>query len=124
MMRAIQIALLVICIQIGMGIVTESGLFSGVLFENRLTNVAMPANPASASDAELLQANTDVFNRVINALTWGWLTNYFEPFYSGDAATKVFVDTIVTFMNTISGIIIGIALIQFIRNQVSVLGSG
>ena len=120
-MRAVQIALVVICIQVGLGIVTVSGLFNGIYYESQLTNVNLPRNVSALSTEEQTQASINVMNTVFDALTWGWIKIYFEPFYSNDTATHTLIDYIVTFLNAVSLFIIGVALIEFVRDRVEVL---
>jgi len=122
-MRAVQIALLVASIQIGMGLVTMSGLFSGIYYESTLTNaLSITGNPSAASETEQVQISIDVMNTVRQTLFWGWVTQYFEPLYSMDAATKYLVDGLVVFLNLVSAFIFGIAFIEFARNNLNVLG--
>jgi len=121
-MRAVQIALLVISIQVGMGIITESGLFTGNFYENTLINIEMPTNPSATSEEEQVQASINVMNTIWNALTWGWIKHYFEPFYSLNSGVKNFVDHIILFLNSLSAFLIGIAFVEFARNRLNVLG--
>ena len=123
-MRAVQLALLVVSIQVGLGIITESGLFSGTFYESSLTNIQLPSSPSATSESEQSQASINVMNTVWNALTWGWIKTYFEPFYSMDAGVKGLVDHLVTFLNSLSAFLIGIAFIEFARNRINVLGGG
>jgi len=119
-MRAIDIAIVVISIQIGMGIIAESGLFSGVYFENEITGIDLGENPSIGTDTELLQSSTNFLNRMWNALSWGWIKQYFEPLYSNSTSIHNFIDAIVNFLRTISGIVIGAAFVEFARNRVDV----
>lgn len=123
-MRAVQIALLVIMIQIGMAIVTATGFFTGTSYENILTGFSIPSNASSLSEAEQVQVSINVMNTVFDTLTWGWIKQWFEPFYSIDSGVKSFVDAIVLLLRTVSFFIIGIAFIEFVRNRINILGSG
>jgi len=123
-MRAVQLALLVMCIQVGLGLVAESGAFSGVYFENKLLGVNLPSNISATSEAEQVSASVNIMNSVWNILTWGWIKNYFEPWYSQDAAVKSFVDSLVLFLAAVSGLIIGAGVIEFVRNRINVLSGG
>ena len=121
-MRAVQIALLVICIQVGLGLVATANIFGKLYYESELTNVNFPSGASAISESEQTQISINVMNTVFNALTWGWIKIFFEPYYSLDAQTKIFVDKVVFFLNSVSLFVIGIAFIEFIRNRVSVLG--
>ena len=121
-MRAVQIALLIICIQVGLGIINASGLFRGYFYEAEITNVDLPEEVSAMTEAEQEQANINIMNAIWDTLTWGWISYYFEPFYSSDTAVKGFVDVIIIFLGTISSLIIGIAFVEFLRNRIDVLG--
>jgi hypothetical protein len=119
-MKAVEIAFFVLCVQIGMGIVTMSGLFGGIHYENSITNFHIGTNISAASETEQIQGSINVYNTVVNTLTWGWIKEYFQPFYTIDATVKGFVDGIIIFLDAISGLLIGAALIEMVRNQTQV----
>ena len=121
-MRAVQIALLIISIQIGMGIVVESGLFNGTFYENQITGINMASNASALSDTEQNQASINIMNTVFNTLTWGWIKDFFQPWYSLDSGLKSFIDHLILLLNSISTFIIGVAFIEFVRNRINVLG--
>jgi len=121
-MRAVQLALLVILIQVGTGLVAESGLFTGNYFESSIVNSMTTQNISALSESEQIQASINVMNSLFNILTWGWIKKYFEPFYSMDVGVKNFVDSLILFLNSVSLTIIGVAFIEFIRNRINVLG--
>jgi hypothetical protein len=121
-MRAVEIAVFLICFQVGMGIVTESGLFTGTYYESEFANPSNFSNPQTLSETEQTQTSFDIMNSLNNILLWGWVTQYFEPIYSLDAGVRNIVDGLVIFLNGISVTIIGIAFIEFVRNQTKVFG--
>ena len=121
-MRAIQVALLIICLQIGTGLVAVSGLFGNIYYEGELTDVDTPSNPEALSELEQGQTSINFLNIMFDALTWGWIKNYFMPFYNQVTVIREFIDGVIIFLNGISGILIGIAFIEFIRNRTEVLG--
>lgn len=121
-MRAVQLALLVICIQFGIGLVVESGLFTGMYFENTLTDVSLPSDMSALDIVEQDQVSINIFTMVKNTLTWGWLIQFFQPAYANDTATRTFVNTILVLLRSATGIIIGAAVLEFFRNRTSVLG--
>jgi len=121
-MRAVQIALFVVCIQVGMGLITASGLFGDRFYESEITNLEIPENASALSETEQAQASINVMNVVFDTLTWGWLTYYFEPFYSSDSTVQNFIDYLILFLNSVSAFVIGIAFIEFVRNRIQVLG--
>jgi hypothetical protein len=108
-----------------MGLVTASGLFSGVFYESSLTNaMTITGSPSASSEAEQVQISIDIINSVRQILFWDWVKVYFNPLYSTDVATQHFVDELVIFLNLVSGFIFGIAAIEFVRNNLNVLGGG
>ena len=121
-MRAVQIALLIISIQIGMGLVVESGLFSGSFYENDITGIDISTNASALSDTEQSQTSINIMNTVFNVLAWGWIKDFFQPYYNLDTGVKTFIDHLILLMNSVSAFIIGIAFIEFVRNRVDVLG--
>lgn len=123
-MRAVQIALLVICLQIGIGLIAESGLFTKTYFESSITNVNVPSEVSALNTDEQVQESYNIMTDLWNILSWGWIKTFFEPLYSQDEATKKFVDHILLFLRSITSFVIGVAFIEFVRNRLNVLGSG
>jgi len=121
-MRAVDLAILLICLQAGIGIVGASTLFSNTFYESDITAQPSLTDPASISTTEQEQLGFDVFNYLRNILTWGWITTYFEPVYSNVAGVKIFVDAIIVFLNGICYTVYLIALVEVIRNQTRVFG--
>jgi len=121
-MRAVQIALLIICIQAGIGLVTVSSLYGDIYYENELLPDVSSDSIDAMSETEQIQASVGVMNRVWDALSWGWVKIYFMPLYNTSSATQSFIDSLILFLQSITGIIIGIALIEFVRNRPNVLG--
>jgi len=120
--RAVQLALLLICIQVGLGIVASAGLFTGVFYENKLIGVSLPRNISAASETEQISASISMMNVIWNTLTWGWIKDFAQPWYSLDQGVKTFVDSLILFLNSITSIIIAAAFIEFMRNRMQVLG--
>jgi len=120
-MRLVEIALLVILIQMGMGLVTVSGLFPSVPYEKSITDIQGPANPESTNAWEQMLAAIESFNRIVDSLTWGWIAEYFKPWYYYDAGLRAFVDTLIKFLRGITIVIIMAAGIEFIRNRTGIL---
>jgi hypothetical protein len=123
-MRAVQIALIVICIQVGMGLVTVSGLYGDMYYESKITSVNLPSNVSALTEVEQTQAGTNIMNAIWNTITWGWIKFYFEPLYSNYSIVKNFIDLFIAFLDVISGIIIGVAFLEFIRNRTDILPGG
>jgi len=120
-MRLVEIALLVILIQMGMGLVTVTGLFPSISYEKSLTDIQTPSNPESTNTWEQMLAAINSFNTIVNSMTWGWIAEYFKPWYYYDSGLRNFVDTLITFLRGITAIIIMAAGIEFIRNRTGVL---
>lgn len=121
-MRAVQIAFLLLCIQVGGGIVSATGLFNSDYYETSIATPNFPSNISAQSDTEQSQGSINVMNTVFNTLTWGWISTYFEPLYSNNATVKNFIDIIELFLGSISAFIIGVALIEFVRDKINILG--
>ena len=120
-MRAVQLALFVITLQMGLGIIATSGIFGGIYYDTSLTGVTMPVNPDALSDVEQSQTSVNIFNTVVDALTWGWINQFFMPWYLQDTGLRLMVDTFVNFLRLISGIIIGLAFLEFFRNKTEII---
>ena len=116
-MRAVQLALIVFCIQIMGGIITTTGLFGGTYYEPGL----LPSIPTQTSAQTLDEQNAmsfNVMNAMWNSLTWGWIAQYFEPLFSNVAAVNATVSALIWGLNILSWALIGIAFIQFLRNLI------
>ena len=107
-----------------MGLVTVSGLYGSLYYESKITSVNLPSNVSAMTDVEQVQAGTNIMNAIWNTITWGWIKFYFEPLYSNSVAVKGFLDMLIGFLNVLSGIIIGVAFLEFIRNRTDVLSGG
>lgn len=122
-MRAIQIAILVMCIQLAGAIITATGLFTGNFYESKMLPSSFGTATAQ-SEAEQTQVSFNVMNALWNMLAWGWISHYFEPLYSNVASVTATVDAVIWSMNIISWVLIGVAFIQFIRNLQQPLSGG
>jgi hypothetical protein len=120
-MRAVKLALFVIILQMGIGLITVSQLFGGVYYDTSLTGVTMPVNPDAMSEIEQSQTSVNIFNVVVDALTWSWIKQYFMPWYLQDTGLRLLVDTFINFLRVISGIIIGLAFLEFFRNKTEII---
>ncbi|RLF61822.1 MAG: hypothetical protein DRN33_06365 [Thermoplasmata archaeon] len=105
-----------------MGIVVESGMFPGNYYENTITNTDFPQNISALSETEQEQASNNIMNAIFDVLTWNWIKNFFQPYYSLDSSIKSFVDHLILLLNGLNVIITGSAFIEMIRNRVDVLG--
>jgi len=120
--RAAQVALMVISIQIGIGIITVTGLFGNFYYESEITGIDIGNSSSYSSDVEQAQTSVNIMNVITNALTWGWIKEYVLPWYNTNSSFKSFIDYIIMFLNSVSAILIGIAVLEFVRNRVDVLG--
>lgn len=123
-MRAIQIALLVICLQVGLGLVASTGLFGGMYYESGITGSPdeIPGSSSFLEETEQEQTTITIMNALWNIVTWSWITSLFEPFYSQNPAFGAFIDKIVVFVNAVCYFIVGVAFIEFVRNRINTLG--
>lgn len=116
-----QLALLILCLQAGIGIVVISGLFgNSIHYENKITGISLPNQTSGFSDIEQTQTAWDIVGGSIDAISWGWIKDFF-PFYYMDTVAKNIVDGIILFLRAATTIIIGAAAIEFMRNQARVL---
>lgn len=120
-MRAVQLALLIMCIQFGIGFVVASGVFEGLYYENTLTSIDIPGNTNALDESEQAQTSINIFSAIKDALTWGWIKQFFYPVYNTNAAVKAFVDFIQAGLIALSTVIIGAAAIEFFNKWGSVL---
>jgi len=121
-MRAVEIALLIISIQIATGIISSTGIFGNISYDRTLINTDPQENISALSALEQSQGVVKTLNTIINSFTWGWIKNYFQPYYNQDAGLKNFIDTIVFLMRGVSAIVLGSAFIEIIVNRSDVLG--
>lgn len=121
MMRAIQIALLLLSIQVGLGLVAASGMFSGVYYESEITDYSVGGNPLQ-SESEQVQASISGLQSIWNIISWDWITLFFEPWYSNNAGVKGLIDHVLLFLMSLTGLIVVVALVEFVRNRSNILG--
>ena len=121
-MRAVQIALFVLCIQIGMAFVIEGGFFDrkSIYYESSLTNLQLSNNISALNTLEQDQMNIDIFTKVKDAFTWKWIITFFKPTYDNDTDVKNFADHIQLLFIGINAIVIGAAAIELFQKS----GSG
>lgn len=121
-MRAVQIALLVVCIQIMGGIITTTGLFGSMYYESSISSPSWYGTSATAQTAEEQQAlSFNIMSSMWNILTWGWIKYYFEPLYSNVPSVKSIIDALILGLNGLSAYLIGISFLQFLRNLIQPL---
>jgi len=121
--RAAQIALAVMCIQIGMGFIVVSGLFGDLYYENKITDVKITRNTTSyTSDIERAGTISDPINWIRNVLMWGWIKQYVLPWYNNDVGFKAFIDYLIAILNSVAFFIYLLALLEIYANRVDTLG--
>lgn len=122
-MRAVVIAFLLLCIQIGFGVVVQSDIFGdGIVYENQIvaefsTN---PDNPLE-TESEQNKFNMDSLNKFWNIMSWGFITIWFEPIYTNDLAARAFIDAIVAFLQVLTTFVVSVALIEVFRDNLRIL---
>jgi len=122
-MRAIQIALAIMLFHAALGLLVASGLYNVTYYENLIITTNLPQKVSGVNEWEQLQASYDSMSDAIDKLTWGWIKDYFEPAYSQHEDVKKFVDHLIDFARYITGFIIGVAIIEFVRNRMYILGA-
>jgi hypothetical protein len=121
-MRFVDIAVLVLCIQIGMGIVTVSGLFGASYYESSNMDMNI-GDPKTLSEIEQTQVSFDILNFLRTALTWDWIHTYFSPIYPYSSGAEAIVTYVVYGLDILSGVLFSIAFLEFVRNIRNMFGS-
>jgi len=119
-MRAVQLALLVMCIQFGLGFMAVFGGYGNIPYEKKIINMNITAGNVQ-SEAEQEQASINIMGSLWDILTWGWIRNFFVPWYYTDSGIKAIVDFIIRMLQFLSSVIVGVAFIEFVRNRINVL---
>jgi hypothetical protein len=111
-MRAVQVAIVIVCITMMQGFIASTGIFN-TYSENPYSN----PNCIYAQTSDEQQAcSYNILSALWATLTWGWITQYFQPLYGTVTIVKTVVDAFILIMNGVSGILIGVSFIQFLRN--------
>jgi len=114
-MRAIEIMLLIMCINIGIGVIGLTGLFSPKHYEKSLTQIGEWGNPSAVFEEEKTKVSYNIIEDVFRILTWDWIKDYFQPLYSMDENVKRVVDGFTIFMGGINMVLIGAATLQLLN---------
>ena len=124
-MRAVEMALGVICIHFAIAIVfIGSGVFNHAFsYDSELYNFDTPDEMSALNEWEQITSSVSIFNEVIVKIAfWGWITDFVEPYYSQDAGFKILIDLITTGLRILSSVVIGAGVLEFWRNRTEVLG--
>lgn len=122
-MRILQIALFIICINFGINIALGSTLYdSGFYSEPTLTTEQNITGEVDfLSDTEQLDASIRGLRKAVNLVKWNWLEIPFQLFMTEDSAGMQIVSSVVTMANIITGLLILVGIIQFVRNLITTL---
>ena len=90
-------------------------------YESEITDFNF-TNRSTQTEDEQTQASITGMSDIWNLLTWGWIKQYAEPLYSNSSGVKSFIDNIIKFLNSLTGFVVIIALIEFVRNRPNILG--
>lgn len=115
-MRAIQLAMLVLSIQFGLGLMAVFGSFGNIPYETEIIKVNITSQNVQ-TDIERQQVSFDIMGNFWNILTWGWIKNFFIPWYYTDNGVRSIIDFIILMLRGLTGIIIGAAFIEFVSNR-------
>lgn len=119
-MRALQLALLLLSIQFGLGFMAVFGSFGYIPYETKMTGINLTGG-AVQTELEQQQLSINIMNAIWNILVWDWIKNFFIPWYYSDSGVKSIVDFVIFMLRSLTGIILGAAFIEFIRNRIDVL---
>lgn len=120
-MRAVQLTILVICLQIGLGFVATSGLFPGVFYEPNVVGALNLGNPSATDITSQTLASVNALNIIFKIATWTWIADLFQPLMNADitGATSALVWFGIGGLNVLTIYLVGIVIIQFVRNLVA-----
>lgn len=120
-MRIVQIALFLLCLQAGIGFIVISTIYGdAIYYESEITNYEAPSDPAQTEE-EQRQASISGMSQLWDIVAWGWIIQYFQPLYSNDVGVQAFVDKIIFFFQSITSLLVTIALVEFVRNHTTIL---
>ena len=124
-MRAVEMALGVICFHFALALVfIGSGTYThSFSYDSELYGFDTPNTMSAMNEWEQITSSVSIFNEVIVKIAfWGWITDFVEPYYSQDAGLKLFIDLIIAGLRILSSVVIGAGVMEFWRNRTSVLG--
>jgi len=120
-MRMPQIALLLLCINLGMYLVSSLGFFGSAGYSNTIINTAQSFSNLQAhtnSNIEMVQTAFSVYKLTKSIITYDWLTNLFMPWYATDTGVKFMVDTIRFILVAISIYIYAWSFVELVVGKV------
>lgn len=123
MMRAVVIALFILCVQFMGLLVAESGIYDATIYaENTLTDFEVQDSPMQ-TEAEQIQASISGLGDIFDLLTWGWIKSFFQPWYSTHAKVTHLIDLLLFGLRSVTGLIVAAAIVEIVRNNTNLLGS-
>ena len=120
-MRAVQLALLIMSIQFGLGFVQIFGGFGNIPYEQTITHVEIIKQGNVQTAQEQSHLSFSIMSSIRNILLWDWIKNLVQPWYTQDTGIKALIDFIIDALRALTTIIYGAAIIEFIANRVNVL---
>ncbi|KXB07145.1 hypothetical protein AKJ54_00640 [candidate division MSBL1 archaeon SCGC-AAA382K21] len=138
-MRALQIAFVIILINMSLSIVASANIFGNTSLDNskityepglipdasseNIRNETLGSSSQTGLVAWLSQtvggftAAMGYVGYLINSLTFNWVWNLIPPFLSNN----IVIVTTVTMLNVVLGLLIGVAVIEFILKRYGIL---
>ena len=120
-MRVVQLAMLIMSIQFGLGFIQTFGGLGNVPYEPEVTGVEVVEGSHVQTTSEQTHLSFGIMSKIWKMLTWDWIKDLAMPWYSNSESVKALVDFILKALQGLTGIIYGAALIEFIANRVNVL---
>jgi len=121
--RIIEIALFVLVFQFSLGLVMVSGFVdNGFAYDSNLYTYSSPEDMEALNEWEQIGASVSSMNEAITKIvSWTWIKDYTQPYYSQNAEVFAFVNFIIVGLNLMMGVLIGGALIEFWIKQHKVI---
>jgi len=120
-MRAVQLAMLIMSIQFGLGLIQVFGGFGTIPYESQITGIEVVEEGHIQTTSEQTHLSFNIMSKIWRVLTWDWMKDLAIPWYNTDVGVRSLVDFIINALMGLTGIIYGAALIEFIANRVNVL---
>ena len=123
-MRAIQMALFILVFNIAMSFVVEANIFgsANIYFENTISGKDYSSELQNISITNEQETNIKSYytaKDILSILSFNWIRGLFPQ-----SLRTSFLDYIITSLNTILSLLIGVALIELIRGRWGILGGG
>lgn len=122
-MRYLDIVLFILAINLSLNLVVTSGAFEDTNFfesELELNSTEIDAelgdDTGFISDFAKTKAAISRFNELVGIVSWDWIKWFFTPWYDTNTNVQETVDTLVFALNSITVLLMTMAVLEIIRN--------